>query len=94
MQRITTFGEDLEDPYQIPEVRELMVLTGRTLDNLGLRFEGTEIMGQMELMDVRTKKFVRMMPNNKLPTGGPYVPVNHIPTKYYDYAKRLANEAK
>jgi hypothetical protein len=69
-------------------VRDAMILSGRSINNMGLREAGDEIMGQMELLDCSNGKMALYMPNARLPAGGPYIPANHLPTLMYQAAKQ------
>lgn len=81
-------SEDLLKASRNSLVRDAMVLSGRTLQNMGLREAGDELNGQMELLDCKTGKIQFYLPNSVLPPGGPYIPANHLPTVMYQAAKQ------
>lgn len=62
------------------DVRDLLALTGRSLGDLALRYEGEVVNGQMTLLDVHNLEHnVFVDAGAKVPEGGPWVPANHIP---------------
>lgn len=68
----------LDDAIMDPNVREVMLLSGRRFTELGLRRGGQKALGQMTLVNLKSKELVTVIADEIIPEGL-WLPANHLP---------------